>query len=68
MFYNYDREFHRFYYLNTLNVSKGCDFMSDKDFYKKQIIEMVQKINRCDILEYICALVSMIVKREGKDI
>lgn len=42
--------------------------MKEKEFYREQIIEMVEKINRCDILEYICTLVSRIVKREGKDI
>lgn len=36
--------------------------------YKKEIIEMVQKINRCDILEYIYTLLSKIIKREGENI
>lgn len=42
--------------------------MKDKNFYREQIIEMVEEINRYDILEYIYTLISKIVKREGKDI
>lgn len=42
--------------------------MNEKDFYREQIIEMVEKINRCDILEYVFTLISKIIKREGKDI
>lgn len=42
--------------------------MREKDFYREKIIEMVQNIGRCDILEYIYTLISKIVKREGEDI
>lgn len=42
--------------------------MNEKEFYKEQIIEMVQNINRCDILEYIYTIVFKIVKREGENI
>lgn len=41
--------------------------LREKDFYKEKIIEMLQKINRCDILEYIYALSLKIVEREGND-
>lgn len=34
------------------------------EFYKEQIIEMVKKINRCDILVYIYKLVVDIVKED----
>lgn len=39
--------------------------MSDKNFYREQIIEMVKKINRCDILRYIHIIISDILKEEG---
>lgn len=61
MFYNTNKVF-------IINISWWGLGMKEKEFYREQIIEMVEKINRCDILEYICTLVSRIVKREGKDI
>lgn len=42
--------------------------MREKEWYREQIIEMVRKINRCDILDYIYTLIFKITKREGKDI
>lgn len=39
--------------------------MKEKDFYKEQIIEMVQKIHKCDILIYIYKLVVDII---GEDV
>lgn len=39
-------------------------FMREKEFYRKQIIEMVQKIKRYDILIYIYKLVVDIVKED----
>lgn len=38
--------------------------MREKEFYRKQIIEMVQKIKRYDILIYIYKLVVDIVKED----
>lgn len=38
--------------------------MVEKEFYRTKIIEMVQKINRCDILIYIYKLVVDIVKED----
>lgn len=42
--------------------------MREKEYYREKIIEMVEKMNRVDILEYIYILVSKILEREGKDI
>lgn len=39
--------------------------MKEKEYYREQIIQMVQKIHRCDILIYIYTLVSKIMEREG---
>lgn len=36
----------------------------NKEDYRKEIIEMVQKINRCDILRYIYKLVVDIRKED----
>lgn len=38
--------------------------MNEKEFYKDQIIEMVQKIHRCDILIYIYKAVCGIIKED----
>lgn len=43
------------------------DFMNEKEFYREQVIEMVQKINRCDILNYIYIIISEILEEEGND-
>ena len=39
--------------------------MRDENYYKNEIIKMVQKINRVDILNYIYIVVADILK-EGK--
>lgn len=39
-----------------------------EDDYRKEIIEMVKKISRNDILRYIYILVSKIMEREGNDV
>lgn len=36
--------------------------MCDENYYKNEIIKMVQKINRVDILNYIYIVVSDIIK------
>lgn len=46
----------------------GNLLMREKEYYREKIIEMVEKMNRVDILEYIYILVSKILEREGKDI
>lgn len=51
-----------------LKLHMGNLLMREKEYYREHIIAMVQKINRCDILEYIYTLVYKIVKREGEDI
>lgn len=38
--------------------------MREKEAYREKIIEMVQKIHRCDILIYIYKLVVDIVKED----
>lgn len=38
--------------------------MREKEWYKEQIIEMVQNINSCDILIYIYKLVFDIIKED----
>lgn len=39
-----------------------------EDDYRKEIIEMVKKIGRDDILKYIYILVSKIIEREGNNV
>ncbi len=39
----------------------------EKDFYKQKIIEMVEKINNQDILNYIYIIVSDIAKEDKTD-
>lgn len=58
----------RFYIANNdiFRQIRG-NIMKEKDFYRKQIIEMVEKINRCDILNYIYTLISKIAEREGNN-
>lgn len=41
--------------------------MREKDFLKMKIIEMVQEINRCDILVYIYKLVTDIIKEVSNE-
>lgn len=31
--------------------------MKEKEFYRKQIIEIIKKINRIDILKYLCKII-----------
>lgn len=38
--------------------------METKEFYREQIVEMVQNINRCDILIYIYKAVCGIIKED----
>lgn len=45
----------------------GKTLMSPKEFYRDRIIEMVNQINRTDILNYIYIVVSDIVKEENKE-
>lgn len=38
--------------------------MRNQEWYREQIVEMVQNINRCDILIYIYKLVIDIIKED----
>lgn len=39
--------------------------MREKEYYKEQIIEMVQNINRCDTLIYVYKLICDIIKEDN---
>lgn len=39
--------------------------MKEKEFYREEIIGMVQNINRCDILIYVYKLICDIIKEDN---
>lgn len=41
--------------------------MKEKEYYREQIIEMLQEINRCDILIYIYKLVVDIIREDDNE-
>lgn len=41
--------------------------MKEKEFYRKQIIEMVQKINRCDILIYVYKAICGVINEDYEE-
>lgn len=41
--------------------------MSEKEYYKSQITEMVQNINRCDILVYIYKAICGVIDEDCEE-
>lgn len=41
--------------------------MNEKDFYREQIIKMVEGINRCDILVYIYKAIEGVIDEDYKE-
>lgn len=52
-------------FLIAIFDSGSGGFMREKEYYRKEIIEMVQNINRCDILIYVYKLICDIIKEDN---